>query len=230
MYNMIFLPERVDITKEKIENSLSGYMDSSKFNVNFKEGGAVINVMGKDFSFIYVDRKAPLEEVTDEYRHKAHLIISNLNKPKGIREGVDLQLALERFVLLVAIEMSGQFIYWSNTRKIETLEVLNANVVKSNKLYEGQGKPAENLPLDYWMAVRKESDTLVISGFSEFGEKDFYIRFKKEAEDDLISIVNYVISYTFNSGRFFKEGDSFTIPSGQKVYVANFGESLLLEV
>jgi len=99
-----------------------------------------------------------------------------------------------------------------------------------NKLYEGQGKPAENLPLDYWMAVRKESDTLVISGFSEFGEKDFYIRFEERIEDDLSLIINYIISYAFNSGRFFKEDDSFTIPSGKRFYISSSGDYLLLEV
>lgn len=231
MYNMVFLPEEVTITKEGLEASLSEYMNPDNYKVHFNQDSSIVEVMGKTFTLIYVDKPAPLEEISGQFEHKAHIILSPLGKAADIREGIDLQLALERFVLLISLSFGATHVYWSNTRKFADLEKLNALIGKSNKLYEGTSKPSTYLPIPYWISGKRKSKTdYLLHGFSNLGEKDFHIKVSSDSWSQVKPLVNYIVKYVFDSGRFFNAGDRMTLPTGQDIYLSESDEFVMLEL
>ena len=231
MYNMILLPERKQPTKEILESILEPVVGRDNFEVDANEGGAVITLLGKVFSLIYMDEPTPLAEGQPELSHQAHLIISNLNKPQSVREGINQQIALERFLLLICHEFAGEWVYWSVSDKATNVEQLHSIVDQASKFYqEGPEAPSDLLPVNMWVSLESVPEGSVIQGFADLGEMDVLIKHGTENIETMKVVAAYITQHIFDYGRFFSPDETLSLPDGQPMSLKVIDNRLVLEL
>ncbi len=217
MFNVILLNSDKSPSEDMIRSAIGSVVGETRYSMEYKNGSAMITISDKNYSCLYIDKEMSLEMESDIYAHKAHMIISSLDVPKNIREGISIQQGVLRLVLMLMLEMGEQWIYWSNSRRVCDINELHGFLENYNRLVGGDKKsPSSVLPLSYWIAVDKGNRSIVkIVGLDGLGEQNINIPISGEINRILEPLLQYLIMYIFDKGVGFKSKDIVQLIEGK---------------